>query len=85
MNELIEAECCIYASVPAAITGSDNGLSPVQCQAIIWTNAGLLLIKPPGRKFQWNLKQNKAVFIQESPFETVVCEMASIWSRPQCV
>ena len=26
------------------IIGSDNGLSPVQLQAIIWTNAGKLLI-----------------------------------------
>ena len=27
------------------IIGSDNGLSPGQCQAIIWTNAGILLIR----------------------------------------
>ena len=27
-----------------AIIGSDNGLSPGQCQAIIWTNAEILLI-----------------------------------------
>ena len=26
--------------------GSDNGLSPIQRQAIIWTNAGLLSIRP---------------------------------------
>ena len=30
------------------IIGSDNGLSPGQCQAIIWTNAGILLIGPLG-------------------------------------
>ena len=28
------------------IIGSDNGLSPVRHQAIIWTNAGILLIGP---------------------------------------
>ena len=28
------------------IIGSDNGLSPGQRQAIIWTNAGLLLTRP---------------------------------------
>ena len=28
------------------IIGSDNGLLPGQCQAIIWTNAGTLLIGP---------------------------------------
>ena len=27
-------------------TGSDNGMSPGQHQAIIWTNAGILLIGP---------------------------------------
>ena len=31
--------------------GSDNGLSPGQRQAIIWTNAGILLIGPLGTNF----------------------------------
>ena len=31
------------------ITGSDNGLSPDQRQAIIWTNAGILLIELSGQ------------------------------------
>ena len=31
--------------------GSYNGLSPGRCQAIIWTNAGILLIGPWGTKF----------------------------------
>ena len=30
------------------IIGSDNGLSPGRCQAIIWTNAGILLNGPLG-------------------------------------
>ena len=33
------------------IIGSDNGLSPERRQAIIWTNAGLLLIEPLGTNF----------------------------------
>ena len=33
------------------ITGSDNGLSPGRRQAIIWTNAGILLIEPLGTNF----------------------------------
>ena len=49
------------------VTGSDNYLSPGRRQAIIWTNAGILLIEPLGTNF------------------SVVCEMASILSRPQCV
>ena len=33
------------------IIGSDNGLSPGRRQAIIWTNAGILLIGPLRTKF----------------------------------
>ena len=33
------------------IIGSDNGLSPHRHQAIIWTNAGILLIGPLGTNF----------------------------------
>ena len=33
------------------IIGSDNGLPPDRRQAIIWTNAGLLLIGPLGTNF----------------------------------
>ena len=33
------------------IIGSDNGLSPGRRQAIIWTNAGILLIEPLGTNF----------------------------------
>ena len=35
--------------------GSDNGLSPDRRQAIIWTNAGILLIGPIGTNFSENL------------------------------
>ena len=37
------------------ITGSDNGLSPGRCQAIIWTNAGIFLIGHLGTNFSENL------------------------------
>ena len=37
------------------IAGSDNGLSPGRRQAIIWTNAGILLIGPLGTNFSENL------------------------------
>ena len=33
------------------IIGSDNGLSPGRRQAIVWTNAGILLIGPSGTNF----------------------------------
>ena len=34
------------------VIGSDNGLSPGRRQAIIWTNAGILLIGPSGTYFE---------------------------------
>ena len=37
--------------VKLTIIGSDNGLSPGRRQAIIWTNAGILLIGPLGTNF----------------------------------
>ena len=33
------------------IIGSNNGFSPKRRQAIIWTNAGILLIGPLGTNF----------------------------------
>ena len=46
------------------IIASDNGLSPGRRQSIIGINAGILL-------FQWNLKWNSYIFIQENAFENV--------------
>ena len=40
----------IYVS-KITIIGSDNGLSPGRCQAIIWTSVGILLIGPLGTNF----------------------------------
>ena len=37
-----------------------------------------------GNKLQWNHNRNSNIFIQENAFESVVCETASILSRPQC-
>ena len=43
------------------IIGSDNGVVPGRHQAIVWTNAGLLLIR---NKLQWNLNQNWYIFVK---------------------
>ena len=63
------------------IIGSDNGLLPGWRQAIISTNARILLIGPLGTK----LNQNSYIFAQENAFEIVVWKMMAILSRPQCV
>ena len=39
------------------IIGPDNGLSPGRRQAIIWTNAGILLIRTPGTNFSGILSE----------------------------
>ena len=62
------------------VIGSDNGLSPGWRQAIIWTNAGNIV-----NKLQWNFNWNSNIFFQENVFESVVCEMLAMLSRPQCV
>ena len=49
--QLVEAEWRIYASLNLAIIGSDNGLLPDRHQAIILTNAGILLIESWGTDF----------------------------------
>ena len=64
------------------IIGSDNGLSPERRQAIIWTNAGILLIGPLGTNFSEILIE---ILIEEYMFENFVCEMLFISSRPHCV
>ena len=43
--------CHIYASMNRVGIGSDNGLLPIRRWAIIWTNAGILLIWPLGANF----------------------------------
>ena len=67
------------------IIGSDNGLSPGRRQAIIWTSAGILLIGPLGTNFIEILIKVLTFSFKENVFESVVCEMASILSWPQCV
>ena len=60
--------------------------SPGWHQAINWTNAGILLIKPLGTNFNEILIKIRAFsFYKVHTFENVVWKMAAILSRPQCV
>ena len=67
------------------IIGSDNGLSPGRRQAIIWTNAGILLIWALETTFSEIVIEIQTFFIEEKAFEKVVCEKAAILSLPQRV
>ena len=62
------------------IIGSDNGLSPGRRQAIIWNNAGLLLIEPLGTNVSGIL-----IGIQTFAFKKMHLKMSSAKWRPFCL
>ena len=63
-----------------AIVGSDNGLSPDRRQAIIWPNAGLLLIGPLGTNFSEIL-----IEILTFSFKKIRLKVSSVKRRPFCL
>ena len=64
------------------IIGLDNGLSPGR--RYYWNQCWNIANWTLRDKLQWNFIRNSEIFIQENVLENVVCEMASILSRPQC-
>ena len=62
------------------IIGSDNGLSPGRRQAIIWTNAGILLNGPLGTNFN-----EMFIKIHTFSFKKIHLKMASAKWRPFCL
>ena len=60
--------------------GPDNGLSPGRRQAIIRTNAGILLIRPLGTNFNEFL-----VEILIFSFKEIRLKVSSAKSRPFCL
>ena len=63
---------------------SDNVLSPGRRQAIIWTNAGMLLIGPLGTNFS-EIYRNAYIFVQGNALQNIGWEMSAILSQLQCV
>ena len=62
------------------IIGSDNGLSPGRRQAIIWTNAGILLIRTLRTNFSETLSE-----IHKFSFKKMHLKMSSGKWRPFCL
>ena len=62
------------------IIGSDNGLSPGRRQAIIWTNAAILLIGPIGTNFSEIL-----IKIITFIFKKMSSKLSSGKRRPSCL
>ena len=67
------------------IIGSDNGLSPARHQAIIWTNAGILLIGPLGTKFSEILIEILSFSFKQIHLKVSSAKWLNVLSRPQCV
>ena len=64
------------------IVGSYNGwLAPSHFLSQCWNVVNWTL----RNKLQWNFNQNSCIFIKENAFHNVVCKIAPILFRPQCV
>ena len=77
--------CLTYPPLVPHICASDNGLSPVRCQAITWTNAGLLSIG-----LMWTDFNEIWIWILSFSFKKMhlklsSARMAAILSRGRCV
>ena len=68
--------CVAYLTIIA----SDNDLSPTRRQAIIWTNAGILLIRPLGTNFSEIL-----IEIHTFSFKKMHLKMSSAKRLPFCL
>ena len=62
------------------IISSDNGLSPGRSQAIIWTSAGILIMRPLGTNFSEILIGN-----QTFSFKKIHSQMSSAKWHPFCL
>ena len=60
--------------------GSDNGLAPGRCQAILWTNAWIFFIGPLGTNFSENL-----IEIMIFSFKKMCLKVSSAKWRPFCL
>ena len=89
LHVLLLSRCCLDSLRPSdayicvsklSIIGSDNGLSPDRPQAIIWTNAGILLIGTLGTNFN-----EISIWIQTFSFKKMHLNMSSAKWRPFCL
>ena len=67
------------------IIRSDNGLPSGQRQAIIWTNAGILIIEPLGTNLNEILIKIYTFPFKKMHFKMLSWKWQDILSQPQCV
>ena len=66
------------------IIGSDNGLSPERRQAIIWTNAGILIIGPLGTNFSEILSEIHTFSLQKIRLKSRLRNVVHFVSASMC-
>ena len=71
---LYHVKWSIYSLVSYVIIGSDNALSPDQLQAIIWTNAEMLLIQNLGTNFSEILSKIHTFSLKKMPLKIASAE-----------
>ena len=74
----------IYASGNDDIDGLNNGLSPILARSRL-NQYWIMVNWAAQKKKQGNFNQNTNIFIQENPFEKVVCKMPMILCQSHCV
>ena len=86
LKDIGKMDCQLTATKynKTTIIGSYNGLSPGQCQAIIWTNAGILLIWTLGTNFSEILSEINTFSFKEMHLH-MLSEKRRPFSQPQCV
>ena len=57
----------------------------MRCQAIIWTNSGLISIWPFGNEYKWNLNHNTRILIHENVFENVFKQAVILQWASMCI
>ena len=82
---LVGVFCAAERGRVYTIIGSDNGLSPNGRQPIIWTNDGLLSIRPWGTYFNEILFQIHTFSFKNMHMKMLSAKKVAILSRPQCV
>ena len=80
---MFKSQCANPLSPGDAFMRHWTGLSLVQVMACrkCWIIVNWAL----KNKLKWNLNWNSNIFIEENVIENIVCKMAVILPRPQCV
>ena len=77
INSLRSSDAYMHQQTMPSCTDSDNGLPPVRSAPSHYLNHCWIIVNcPAGNKPHWNVNQNTTIFVQQTAYENVVCNMA---------